>query len=93
MLYKGRVIPKNAIKPIDVRLIYSYGSFSKLNGKDFANIDSKSQEILTNYLKSLSNRITEFETFQIDDEEIIKILNKEYSNTQHYYSAIVLMKK
>lgn len=87
MLYKGRVIPKNAIKPIDVRLIYSYGSFSKLNGKDFANIDSKSQEILTNYLKSLSNRITEFETFQIDDEEIIKILNKEYSNTQHYYSA------
>lgn len=85
MLYKGRVIPKNAIKPIDVRLIYSYGSFSKLNGKDFANIDSKSQEILTNYLKSLSNRITEFETFQIDDEEIIKILNKEYSNTQHYY--------
>lgn len=87
MLYKGRVIPKNAIKPIDVRLIYSYGSFSKLNGKDFANIDSKSQKILTNYLKSLSNRITEFETFQIDDEEIIKILNKEYSNTQHYYSA------
>lgn len=87
MLYKGRVIPKNAIKPIDVRLIYSYGSFSKLNGKDFANIDSKSQEILTNYLKSLSNRITEYETFQIDDEEIIKILNKEYSNTQHYYSA------
>lgn len=87
MLYKGRVIPKNAIKPIDVRLIYSYGSFSKLNGKDFANIDSKSQEILTNYLKSLSNRITEFETFQIDNEEIIKILNKEYSNTQHYYSA------
>lgn len=87
MLYKGRVIPKNAIKPIDVRLIYSYGSFSKSNGKDFANIDSKSQEILTNYLKSLSNRITEFETFQIDDEEIIKILNKEYSNTQHYYSA------
>lgn len=85
MLYKGRVIPKNAIKPIDVRLIYSYGSFSKLNGKDFANIDSKSQKILTNYLKSLSNRITEFETFQIDDEEIIKILNKEYSNTQHYY--------
>lgn len=85
MLYKGRVIPKNAIKPIDVRLIYSYGSFSKLNGKDFANIDSKSREILTNYLKSLSNRITEFETFQIDDEEIIKILNKEYSNTQHYY--------
>lgn len=87
MLYKGRVIPKNAIKPIDVRLIYNYGSFSKLNGKDFANIDSKSQKILTNYLKSLSNRITEFETFQIDDEEIIKILNKEYSNTQHYYSA------
>lgn len=87
MLYKGRVIPKNAIKPIDVRLIYSYGSFSKLNGKDFANINSKSQEILTNYLKSLSNRITEFETFQIDNEEIIKILNKEYSNTQHYYSA------
>lgn len=85
MLYKGRVIPKNAIKPVDVRLIYSYGSFSKLNGKDFANIDSKSQKILTNYLKSLSNRITEFETFQIDDEEIIKILNKEYSNTQHYY--------
>ena len=87
MLYKGRVIPKNAIKPIDVRLIYSYGSFSKLNGKDFANIDSKSQKILTNYLKSLSNKITEYETFQIDDEEIIKILNKEYSNTQHYYSA------
>ena len=87
MLYKGRVIPKNAIKPVDVKLIYSYGSFSKLNGKDFANIDSKNQEILTNYLKSLSNRITEFETFQIDNEEIIKILNKEYSNTQHYYSA------
>lgn len=87
MLYKGRVIPKNAIKPVDVRLIYMCDSFSKLNRKDFTNIDSKSQEILTNYLKSLSNRITEFETFQIDDEEIIKILNKEYSNTQHYYSA------
>ena len=53
MLYKGRVIPKNAIKPIDVRLIYSYGSFSKLNGKYFANIYIKIQEILTNYLKSL----------------------------------------
>lgn len=87
MLYKGRVIPKNAIKSVDVRLIYMCDSFSKLNRKDFTNIDSKSQEILTNYLKSLSNRITEFETFQIDDEEIIKILNKEYSNTQHYYSA------
>lgn len=87
MLYKGRVIPKNAIKPIDVRLIYSYGSFSKLNGKDFANIDSEDKVILTDYLKSLSNKITEYETFQIDDEEIIKILNKEYSNTQHYYSA------
>ena len=85
MLYKGRVIPKDAIKPVDVRLIYSYDSFSKLNGKDFANIDSKSQVILTNYLKSLSSKITEFETFQIDDEEIIKILNKEYSNTQNYY--------
>ena len=33
------------------------------------------------------NKITEYETFQIDDEKIIKILNKEYSNTQHYYSA------
>ena len=85
MLYKGRVIPKKAIEPVDVRLVYSYDSFSKLNGKDFANIDSKSQGILTNYLKSLSSKITEFETFQIDDEEIIKILNKEYSNTQNYY--------
>lgn len=42
MLYKGRVIPKNAIKPVDVRLIYMCDSFSKLNRKDFTNIDSKS---------------------------------------------------
>lgn len=87
MLYKGRVIPKKAIKSADVRLIYRYGTFSKINDKDFANIDSEDQDILTDYLKSLSNKITEYETFQIDDEEIIKILNKEYSNTQHYYSA------
>lgn len=87
MLYKGRVIPKKAIKPVDVRLIYRYGTFSKINDKDFANIDSEDKVILTDYLKSLSNKITEYETFQIDDEEIIKILNKEYSNTQHYYSA------
>ena len=80
-------MPKKAIKPVDVRLVYSYDSFSKFNGKDFVNIDSKSQEILTNYLKSLSNRITGFGTFQIDNEKIIKILNKEYSNTQHYYST------
>lgn len=87
MLYKGRVIPKKAIKPVEVRLVYRYGTFSKINDKDFANIDSEDQDILTDYLKSLSNKITEYETFQIDDEEIIKILNKEYSNTQHYYSA------
>ena len=37
---KGRVIPKKAIKPVDVRLIYRYGTFSKINDKDFANIDS-----------------------------------------------------
>ena len=87
MLYKGRVIPKKAIKPVEVRLVYRYGTFSKINDKDFANIDSEDKVILTDYLKSLSNKITEYETFQIDDEEIIKILNKEYSNTQHYYSA------
>ena len=74
MLYKGRVIPKKAIKPVDVRLIYRYGTFSKINDKDFANIDSEDKVILTDYLKSLSNKITEYETFQIDDEEIIKIL-------------------
>ena len=87
MLYKGRVIPKKAIKPVEVRLVYRYGTFSKINDKDFANIDSEDKVILTDYLKSLSNKITEYETFQIDDEEIIKILNKEYSKTQHYYSA------
>ena len=49
MLYKGRVIPKKAIKPVDVRLIYRYGTFSKINDKDFANIDSEDKVILTDY--------------------------------------------
>ena len=38
MLYKGRVIPKKAIKPVEVRLIYRYGSFSKINDKYFMRV-------------------------------------------------------
>lgn len=85
MLYKGQVIPKDAISVLDAKLIYSYGSFSKLNGKEFTNIDTESRRILTEYLVSLSNKMSEYDTFHITDEAIIKILNKEYFDSQHFY--------
>lgn len=82
MLYKGKLVPLKSILDEKVKLRYGWQEekIEKDNGKEFHNIDSKSNTELARYLGSILNKLENKETFEIADPSIIKILDKEYKD-------------
>ena len=80
MLYKGTLGPLSAIIDENVELRYEWQAekIEKSNGKDFHNIDSKSNTELARYLGSVLDKLDNKEIFEITDPAIIKILDREY---------------
>lgn len=82
MLYKGKLIPLSSILDERVKLRYDWQEekIEKDNGKEFHNIDSKSNRQLAKYLGSILDKLENKEFFEITDPSIIKILDKEYKD-------------
>lgn len=82
MLYKGKLIPLSSILDERVKLRYGWQEekIEKDNGKEFHNIDSKSNRQLAKYLGSILDKLENKEFFEITDPSIIKILDKEYKD-------------
>ena len=82
MLYKGKLIPLSSILDEKIKLRYGWQEekIEKDNGKEFHNIDSKSNRQLAKYLGSVLDKLENKETFRITDPSIIKILDEEYKD-------------
>lgn len=89
MLYKGTLIPLSAIEDANVKLRYDWqeAKIDKDNGKEFHNIDSKSNTELAKYLGGVLDKLANLEKFKITDPSKIKILDKEYRDVSCEYWA------
>lgn len=82
MLYKGSLVPTNALKSEILKLEYFWqpNEITKVSGNGFKNTGEKSNKELASYLGEVLKNLKNGETHKIADQSKTEILDEEFKN-------------